>query len=353
MPPLTLVPEGTTIAVRHFLSVPSCQEVEEAAKGGEGCHSILKVTRSMKKKLDMEVVYSEGNISSPYISTDKFQKKPLCKVLVVWRPWGDSEKTRGDSEKAECLHASPKKIVITKHMDVCGHQPNALAVYCHCESAESDFKDIIKENSHEPARIVMRQNIEKNDSISYNIAIKLEGSEGEEEERTVSHLALCKNNGVLQLGRAIHSQFGCTCHSFHCGGHREVSITTTNSATREDRKFSNILLCDKSKCGQKVQTNQSLGVVHRAPASSAEDAQTSETSAETELKLNQIMEEEIIKPHRQGNDLYISILSKKPCSGFAQDLAYKLGIGEEFDNWANAERRYATARVRSNPYFKD
>ena len=57
VPPSTVVPEGTTIAVRHFLSVPNCQEVEEAVKGSGNCHSILKVTRSMKKqKLDMEVI---------------------------------------------------------------------------------------------------------------------------------------------------------------------------------------------------------------------------------------------------------------------------------------------------------
>ena len=290
VPPARVVPEGTTIAVRHFLSVPSCREVEEAVKGGGRCHSILKVTKSMKMKLDMEVIHSEGNISGPYISTEKFQNQQLCKILVAWVPWG--------SEKAECRHTSLKEIVITKHKDVCGHQPNALAVYCHCESAESDFKERIEKNSHESARIVMRLDIEKKDTVSYNIVIKLQGSEQKEEERTVSHLTLCKSNGVLQLGEAIQSQFDCTCERSHCGRHRQISIAATNSVTGEVDKFSNILLCDKSKCGETIYPNQGLGEIHPAPESSAA------VQTERKLTLNEIMEEEIIRPHRPGGDFF-------------------------------------------------
>ena len=83
----------------------------------------------------------------------------------------------------------------------------------------------------------MRQGIEKKDTVSYNIAIKLEGSAEDEEERTVSHLTLCKNNGVLQLGKAIHSQFDCSCKISHCDRHREISITATNSVTSEVSEF--------------------------------------------------------------------------------------------------------------------
>ena len=288
--PARVVPEGTTFAVRHFLSVPSCQEVEEVVKGGGRCHSILKVTKGMKKKLDMEVVHSEGNISGPYISTEKFQGKCLCRVLVAWVPWG--------SEKAECRHPSLKEIVITKHKDVCGHQPNALAVYCHCEAAESDFKELLKKRSHEPTEVVMRQNIEKRDTISYNLVIKLQGSEQDEEERTVSHLTLCKNNGVVQLGEAIQSQFDCTCKSSHCGRHKQISIAATHSVTGQVDKFSNILLCDKSKCGGRIQPNQGLGEVHPAPESSAA------VQTERKLTLKEIMEEEIVRPHRSGEDLF-------------------------------------------------
>ena len=300
VPPSTVVPEGTTIAVRHFLSVPNCQEVEEAVKESGNCHSILKVTRSMKKqKLDMEVIHSEGNISSAYISTDKFQNKSLCQILVAWVPWG--------AEKAECLHNSMKRIVVTKHKDVCGHEPNALAVYCYCEAAVSDFKELIKENDHEPAGIVKRQDIEKKDTVSYNIVIKLSGSEREEDERTVSHLMLCKNNGVLQLGEAIQTRFDCSCKSPHCDDAKQIKIAAVKSTTDEVSKYSNILLCDMSKSSENIKKpSSSLDQVHHSPPVCA-DSQIARFSTESKLTLIQIMEEEIPKPHRIGVDSIIYI----------------------------------------------
>ena len=292
MPPSIVVPEGTTIAVRHFLSVPNCQEVEEATTSSGSCHSILKVTRSMKKeKLDMEVIHSEGNISSAYISTDKFQNISLCKIVVAGVPWG--------SEKAVCRHTSLKKIVVTKHKEVCSHTPYALAVYCHCESATEDFKKLIKERCHQPTGAVMVQDIAKNEEISYDIAVQLSDAEVEEGKRVVSHSMLCKNNGVVQLGKAIQDRFQCTCKNPHCDDANQICITATNSVTGEVSEYSNILVCDKSKEGKDVEANQALGQVHRAPIVCAE-AQIA--LAKKKPTFNQIMEEEIIRPHRPGGD---------------------------------------------------
>ena len=291
--PTTVVPKGTTIAVRHFLSVPSCQEVKEAIQDRGNCHSIMKVTRGLKNKLDFEVIHSEGNITSSYISTDMFQNKSLCQILVAWVPWGN--------EKAECLHPSLKEITITKHKDVCGHQPNVLTVYCHCEAAEGDFKQRIEKRCHEPTEVVMVQDIEKKVGVTYNIVIRLAGSE-EKEERTVSHLMLCKNNGVLQLGEAIHTRFDCTCKDPHCDDTQEIRIAAIKSTTGEISKYSNILLCDMSKKKENIKPSFSLNHIHQAPTASAD----TKGLFGNKLTLTQIMEEEIPKPHRTGCFFYIN-----------------------------------------------
>ena len=291
--PTTAVPKGTTIAVRHFLSVPSCQEVKEAVQDKGNCHIIMKVTRGLKNKLDFEVIHSEGNITSSHISTDKFQNKALCQILVAWVPWGN--------EKAECLHPSLKEITITKHKGVCGHQPNVLAVYCHCQAAEGDFKRRIEKRCHEPTEVVMVQDIEKKVGVTYNKVIRLAGSE-EKEERTVSHLMLCKNNGVLQLGEAIQSRFDCTCEDLHCGRIRQIRIAAVKSTTGEISKYSNILICDQSKKKENLKPSFSINQIHHAPIASADTKEL----IKNKITLTQIMEDEIPKPHRTGCFFYIN-----------------------------------------------
>ena len=81
----------------------------------------------LKNKLDFKGIHSEGNITSAYIPTDKFQNKPLCKILVAWVP-GIVKRLGWVSEKAQCLHASLKNIVVTKDREVCSHAPFALAL---------------------------------------------------------------------------------------------------------------------------------------------------------------------------------------------------------------------------------
>ena len=292
VPPATVVPEGTVIGVRHFLSVPSCRDVQEAVKGGESCHSILKVSRSMKKKLDIEVVYSEGNISSTYISTDKFQKKPLCQILVAWwAPWG----------RAECLHSSLKRIVVTKRKGVCSHTPISLALYCLCESAWDEFERKIKMRGQEPTEAVMEQNIEKKSQISYDISVRLAGLVGESEKRSISHLTLCKYNGVKKLEAAIEDKFDCSCDEVHCGRGQQIKMKATEMP-KEVSRDSELLLCDMTKTEvsrrEESEPISALEQVHLPP-----DVQIATASTEDKLTLCEIMEEEIPRPHRPGEHL--------------------------------------------------
>ena len=288
--PTTVVPKGTTIAVRHFLSVPSCQEVKEAVQDRGNCHSIMKVTRGLKNKLDFEVIHSEGNITSSYISTDKFQNKALCQILVAWVPWGN--------EKAECLHPSLKNIVVTKHKEVCSHAPFGLALYCYCEAALNDFEKLLKMRCHEPTGALMVQNIAKKVDISYDVSVKLAGLV-EEVKRTISHLTLCKYNGVKQLEEAIQDRFDCDCDDAHCGRARQIKMTAIEQPSGEVSKYSNIVVCGKTKSDEKFQPPVALRRVHSAPAIH-ENAQALTKSVKTELSLQEIMEQEIIKPHRPG-----------------------------------------------------
>ena len=282
---------------RHFLSVPTCQEVAEAVKGVGSCHSILKVTRSMKKKkLDMEVIDSEGNISSAYISTRNFQKKPLCKILVAWRPWGSSE-------KAECLHPSLKRLVVTKRKGVCSHTPFALAAYCYCEAASDDFERKIKSRCHEPTAAVMRLNIEKKSEISYNISVRLAGLIAESEQRSISHMTLCKYNGVKKLGEAIQDRFDCPCDKVHCGRGEQIRMRATEVPSNEVVNDSELLVCDKVKNEAMKNEELMLGLegVHHPPAVCA-NSQIAPASAENKLTFSQIMEDEITRPHRPGEE---------------------------------------------------
>ena len=282
------MPKGTTIAVRHFLSVPSCQEVKEAVQDRGNCHSIMKVTRGLKNKLDFEVIHSEGNITSSYISTEKFQNKALCQILVAWVPWGN--------EKAECLHPSLKEITITKHKDVCGHQPNVLAVYCHCKAAEDDFKKQIEKRNHESTGFFMVQNIEKKGEANYEISVRLDGVVEDGNKRKISHLTLCKHNGVKKLGEAIQDRFECVCDEIHCGRVKEIKMTATEFPSGEVNNDSDVLLCDKTKSSEKIQPSLTLENVHTAPL----PHDNASAFIKPELSLQGIMEEEIVRPHRSG-----------------------------------------------------
>ena len=159
---------------------------------------------------------------------------------------------------------------------------------------------MIKERCHESTGVMMRQDIEKKATVDYNLVIKLEGSELDE-QRTVSHLMLCKNNGALQLGEAIQTRFDCACKYPHCDDNKQIRIAAVKSTTGEQRQYSNILVCDVSKSKENIKPSFSLKHVHQAPKTFID----SQALIRNKPTLTEIMEDEIPKPHRPGRLMQI------------------------------------------------
>jgi hypothetical protein len=221
--PDDVLPEGVEIAIQHFLTVPHCAEVGEAMQTKGDAHNIIKITKDEKGALHQQLIDTQNSILTPYLKTDKLQKKPLCFITTtsfLTNPflWG--------AEKAECSHTSLKEIIVTQNNDLCCHEPMALALYAMCESAKDRFNALIQKRGHSPTVATTEQNIEKCEKATYDISVKILERTQFPTVHKISHLDLCKYNGVKQLGGSIQGSFGCCTEHQHCNEHRQIFIET-------------------------------------------------------------------------------------------------------------------------------
>ena len=93
----------------------------------------------------------------------------------------------------------------------------------------------------------MKQNIEKSDNVSYEISISLRDSMEGSERRQISHLEMCKYNGVRMMGKMLQLRFPCSCEDTHCSKPKEIFIQVEESATKETNEYSSNLHCTNDK----------------------------------------------------------------------------------------------------------
>ena len=219
------------VSVRHFLTVPNCAEIKDKLENGYHSHSIIKVTQSDDGELTRELIDSKTNVTSQYFSTDKLQNQKLCYITTTW--WG--------KENAVCLHSSLQNFCLTHDKDMCPHQPHSLALFCYCETVEKSFEAKIKKKDLVATNFIMELAIEKSPSASYTAVLTPANSDSETDK--VTHLTLCKYNGVKQLGGAITANLGCTCHETHCRQPKLMNMKVIEMPSGIAVPYSAVLKC--------------------------------------------------------------------------------------------------------------
>ena len=149
-----VVPDGVTVELRHFLTVPSAQFVRDELEGDGHAHHLLKITK-VGDGFEREIIDSQREVLSPYFRSEKLQGKPLCYLAWGVFSW--------------CSHMSaPRKIIVTRHRQTCGHKTTdapTLVVYAFCEAASEDrFEALIEQDGQIRTDAVMEEVIGPKDT---------------------------------------------------------------------------------------------------------------------------------------------------------------------------------------------
>ena len=177
-----VVPDGVTVELRHFLTVPSAQFVRDELEGDGHAHQLVKITK-VGDGFEKEIIDSQTEVLSPYFGSDKLQGKPLC--YLAW------------ASRARCSHMSaPRNIIVTRQMEICAHKTmdtDTLSVYAYCEAASKDrFLELIRKQGQERTHAVMEEIIGPKDTFEIRVRAGVQLTEA------LTHLKLCQFNGALR-----------------------------------------------------------------------------------------------------------------------------------------------------------
>jgi hypothetical protein len=174
-------------------------------------------------------------------------------------------------------------------------------MYCVCEAAQDRFKTIIEEHGHEKTAAVMEHDINKCDT--YTVSVRL-NKFMEQKKKTISHIDMCKYNGVRQLDGQIKEMFDCKCvaeeETQHCNRPQQIYIKVEENGSLETDEYDNNLHCEKMHKTETPVRSLSVGLIHRSPAIKTIRAHSCPNKARKMLTLSQILETEMVKAHRQG-----------------------------------------------------
>ena len=209
------IPPGVVISIKHFLSIPQSVVMRQSIQTHS--HQIIKLTKAHHCH-EVEVIDVQDDIDSHYLTTDKFAGGHFCKVAAT-------------ANASECNHSSLTKLIVTKYIGRCSHEPNCLYLFCVCEGAEDRLEGELRDQHHEKTVAVMRTNIDKSPGISYKISVTGETSG---EDRVISHEELCKYDGVFMFGGFIKKPFlvSCNCEKserMHCEDSMLIAMKISRS----------------------------------------------------------------------------------------------------------------------------
>ena len=179
-----VVPDGVTIELRHFLTVPSAQFVRDELEGDGHAHHLVKITK-VGDGYEKEIIDSQTEVLSQYFGSEKLQGKPLCYLAWGVFSW--------------CSHMSaPRKIIVTRHRQTCGHKTTnsqSLVVYAFCEAASKDrFQELIDQDGQIRTDAVMEEVIGPKDTLE----IRVKAGGDWVQLKAVTHLKLCQYNGAIR-----------------------------------------------------------------------------------------------------------------------------------------------------------
>ena len=170
-------------------------------------------------------------------------------------------------------------------------------MWCVCESAKGRFQQDMEEQGHEETKVAMTQNIEMSEKVIYSVTTEISGAQPTVSE--VSHVSLCKNNGVMVLESSFNEAFDCSCeHNVHCRGRKQIQIRVKDSNGEQFKPYKKPLFCSKLDSGPSTSkmATQPIQSVHASPASFLAS------------KLDPILQQHAPRPHRPGKKIIIMSL---------------------------------------------
>ena len=219
--PADKVPEGVTVEIKHFLTIPRDPEVMEYMEGNGHLHDIVKVDmKNGNPEIKRVGIAQPGLTETNMFSTNGFQGQDFCYVLAT-------------DGSYKCMHSSPKIITITQKREMCPHKDGSLSLHCYItcptkvvtEEEDRKFaKDEFEENMGNldiKTDLKMKLVLEKN-SNTYEIFASSDKMFLGVDPMRISHDLMCQYNGAIKLG-PIKEEFGC-CEISHCTNVRKIYV---------------------------------------------------------------------------------------------------------------------------------
>ena len=304
MSPLDVVPEDIEIGVKHFLSVPMSTDFDSAMHHEDKTHRIVKLTKE-RSGFEIEHIDTKSQVSSEYFTTTNFVGKSLCHIT-----------TTAGSDEYQCLHSSVKKFYVTQRNNGCPHLKFNLCLFCVCESAEIRFRERLRDIQHKQSPVMIEHDIKKDMNVDFSLDICIQEGEWEELKKRIAHEKLCKYNGMLYIGQ-VKQAFNCSCKEGKgCQKPLPIEIRVRQEGGGQ--------IEEPTECGGQLYCDCRL---------------TPPPNERTSLE--EILLEEIPRPHRPGKRLSFSIRPAKNSlsTDLAENLAYSLDFGESFKIWLNDNPR--------------
>ena len=150
----------------------------------------------------------------------------------------------------------------------------------------------MEEQGHEETKVAMTQNIEMSEKVIYSVTTEIAGAQPT--VSAVSHVSLCKNNGVMVLESSFNEAFDCSCErNVHCRDRKQIQIRVKDSGTGEEFKpYKKPLFCSKvddEPTTPKMPT-QPIQSIHAVPESFLKS------------NLDWILQQHAARPHRTGKN---------------------------------------------------
>ena len=187
----SVVPDGVSIELRHFLNVPSSSR--EELEDDKHSHHLVKITK-VNGGYEKEYIDSQTEISSQYFRSEKLQGKRLCYFAYVaeWAQWVTGDERRSHTN-------APINIIVTRHKQMCAHKTTdarTLVVYAYSEAASEDrFKALIEKQGQTRTCAVMEEVIGPTDRLEIKVRA---GGDWIELKEEVTPLKLCEYNGAIR-----------------------------------------------------------------------------------------------------------------------------------------------------------
>ena len=259
------MPEGVTVEIKHFLSLPGDPEVKDYMEGNGHWHDIVKVTME-GDKVDLETIgeAQPGLTEEGMFSTSKFQGQSFCHIAVM----------ADGSECYTCKHSAPKVITITQNSKLCPHEDDALSLHCYSNCTakgatqmedrkfgNEKFERYLRMTSDITTKLSVDLVTAKNNN-RYDIFVSVNRSVFDQSYK-ISHNMLCKHDGAINFGSLHHFELGCCREINHCNTVKKINVKVKAEVIEADdeaeKYYMSVLDCIPAQQTPPTHTSNNTG----------------------------------------------------------------------------------------------